>query len=189
MINGTRYRLTMDINRQTALARDIARSQTEISTGKRILSPSDDPVAAARVASIARTQANDTAFKSNLNLASALADRADTTLKSVGIALDRANELMVAGANGTLSDGDRATIALELRSIAEDIGALKDTKDTRGGLLFMSGGSLRIPVASGTSLEAAGTREDIFESVPTAGGPQDIAAIVSAAAETMAATS
>jgi flagellar hook-associated protein 3 FlgL len=188
MINGTRYRLTMDINQQIALSREIARSQTEISTGKRIQAPSDDPVAAARISSIARSQANDTAFKSNLNLASALASRADTALKSVGTALDRANELMVQGANGTLSDGDRATIALELRSIAEDIGALKDTKDTRGSQLFMSGGSLRIPVASGVSIEAVGTRENVFESVPTASGPQDLAAIVSAAADALSLT-
>jgi len=185
MINGTRYRLTMEVNQQIALSRDIARSQTEISTGKRIQAPSDDPVAAARISSIARSQANDTAFKSNLNLASALAARADTTLKSVGTALDRANELMVQGANGTLSDGDRATIAQELRSIAQDIGALKDTKDSRGGPLFMSGGSLRIPVASGISIEAVGTREDVFESVPTASGAQDIGAIVSAAADAL----
>jgi len=185
MINGTRFRLSMEINRQTALASDIARSQTQISTGKRIQAPSDDPVAAARISSIARTQANDTAFTSNLNLASALAARADTTLSAVGSALDRANELMVQGANGTLSDGDRATIAQELRSIAQDIGALKDTKDSRGGPLFMSGGSLRIPVASGISIEAVGTREDVFESVPTASGAQDIGAIVSAAADAL----
>jgi len=185
MINGTRFRLSMEINRQTALASDIARSQTQISTGKRIQAPSDDPVAAARISSIARTQANDTAFTSNLNLASALAARADTTLSAVGTALDRANELMVQGANGTLSDGDRATIAQELRSIAQDIGALKDTKDSRGGPLFMSGGSLRIPVASGISIEAVGTREDVFESVPTASGAQDIGAIVSAAADAL----
>lgn len=185
MISGTRYRLTMEIDRQIALSREIARGQTEISTGKRIQAPSDDPVAAARIASIARSQANDTAFKSNLNLASALAARADTTLKSVGTALDRAAELMVQGANGTLSDADRATIALEMRSIATDIASLKDTKDTRGSQLFMSGGSLRIPVASGVSLEAVGTREDVFESVPTSGGAQDIAAIVSAAADAL----
>jgi len=188
MISGTRYRLNMDINRQTALARDIARSQTEISTGKRIQAPSDDPVAAARVASIARSQANDVAFKSNLNLASALAARADTTLRSVGSALDRAGELMVQGANGTLSDGDRATIAQELRSIADDIASLKDAKDTRGGPLFMSGGSLRIPVASGVTLEAVGTREDVFESVPTAAGAKDVAAIVAAAADALSLT-
>ena len=188
MINGTRYRLTMEINRQSALANAIARTQTEISTGKRIQAPSDDPVAAARISSIARSQANDTAFNSNHNLASALAARADTTLSSVGAALDRANELMVQGANGTLSDDDRATIALELRSIAADIGTLKDTKDSRGGQLFMSGGSLRIPVASGVSVEAVGTREDVFESVPTASGPQDVAAIVSAAADALSLT-
>lgn len=185
MINGTRYRLTMEIGRQSALARDIARTQTEISTAKRIQAPSDDPVAAARISSIARSQANDSAFKSNLNLASALAARADTNLKSVGTALDRASELMVQGANGTLSDSDRATIAHELRSIAEDIGALKGSRDTRGGQLFMSGGSLRIPVASGVSIEAVGTREEVFESVPTASGPRDLAAIVSAAADAL----
>ena len=188
MISGTRYRLTMEINRQIALSREIARNQTEIGTGKRIQAPSDDPVAAARVASIARSQANDTVFQSNLNLASALAARADTTLKSVGSALDRASELMVQGANGTLSDGDRATIALELRSIAADISSLKNVKDTRGSNLFMSGGSLRIPVASGIAIEAVGTREDVFESVPTAAGPQDIAAIVSAAADALSLT-
>jgi len=188
MINGTRYRLTMEVNRQIALSRDIARSQTEISTGKRIQAPSDDPVAAARISSIARSQANDTAFKSNLNLASALAAHADTALKSVGTALDRANELMVQGANGTLSDDDRAAITLELRSIAEDIGALKDSKDSRGGPLFMSGGSLRIPVASGVSILAVGTRENVFESVPTSSGPQDLAAIVSAAADALSLT-
>ena len=188
MINGTRYRLTMQVNQQIALSREIARTQTEISTAKRILAPSDDPSAAARISSIARSQANDNVFKSNLNLATALSARADTALKSVGIALDRASELMTAGANGTLSDGDRAAITLELRSIAEDIGALKDSKDARGGPLFMSGGSLRIPVASGISIEAVGTREDVFESVPTSGGPQDIAAIVAAAADAMALT-
>jgi flagellar hook-associated protein 3 FlgL len=185
MISGTRYRLTMEINQQVALSRDIARTQTEISTGRRIQAPSDDPVAAARVSSIARSQANDVAFRSNLTLASALAARADTTLKSVGTALDRATELMVQGANGTLSDGDRATIAQELRSIAADIAALKGTKDTRGGPLFMSGGSLRIPVANGVAVEAVGTKEDVFESVPTSSGAQDVAAIVSAAADAL----
>jgi flagellar hook-associated protein 3 FlgL len=188
MINGTRFRLSMEINRQTALSRDIARTQTEISTGKRIQAPSDDPVAAARISSIARSQANESAFKGNLDLAYALAARADTALKSVGIALDRATELMVQGASGTLSDGDRATVATELRALAEEIGALKETKDSRGGRLFMSAGSLRIPVASGLSVEAVGTREDIFETVPTVSGSQDIGAILTAAAGALSLT-
>ena len=39
MITGTRHRLTLEINRQTRLAQDIARAQVEVATGKRILAP------------------------------------------------------------------------------------------------------------------------------------------------------
>ena len=182
MISGTRYRLDQEVNRQLALSRDIAKAQTQISTEKRIQTPSDDPVAAARISSIGRAQANEAAWKSNLNLAVALADRADTALKSVGTAFDRVTELMTQGATGTLSDQDRATIALELRSIADELNSLKASKDSRGNALFMAGYSLRIPVQSGVQVIAVGTREEVFESAATAGGPKDLAAIVTDAA-------
>ncbi len=182
MISGTRYRLDQEISRQLALSRDVAKAQTQLSTQKRIQSPSEDPVAAARISTIGRAQANDAVWKSNLDLAGALADRADTALKAVGTAFDRATELMTQGATGTLSDQDRATIALELRSIADELTSLKDSKDARGNALFMSGYSLRIPVQSGVQVIAVGTREDVFESAATAGGPKDLAAIVSDAA-------
>jgi flagellar hook-associated protein 3 FlgL len=182
MISGTRYRLDQEINRQLSLSRDIAKAQTQLSTQKRIQSPSEDPVAAARISSIGRAQANEGVWKSNLDLAASLADRADTALKAVGTAFDRVTELMTQGATGTLSDQDRATIALELRSIADELNSLKDSKDTRGNALFMSGYSLRIPVQSGVQVIAVGTREDVFESAATAGGPKDLAAIVSDAA-------
>lgn len=183
MISGTRYQLTLDINRQTALARDIARAQAEIATTKRILAPSDDPVAAARVSDIARTQADSTAWKRNLDLAAALSARADTTLKAIETAIGRAAELMVTAANGTMSEENRATVALELRSIAGELETLKDAKDSRGNRLFMTGAALQIPVAPGFSIAAASTREDVFETVATSSGPQDIAAIVAAAAD------
>ncbi|WP_395611787.1 flagellin [Allosphingosinicella sp.] len=182
MISGTRYRLDQEISRQLALSHDVAKAQTQLSTQKRIQSPSEDPVAAARISTIGRAQANDAVWKSNLDLAGALADRADTALKAVGTAFDRATELMTQGATGTLSDQDRATIALELRSIADELTSLKDSKDARGNALFMSGYSLRIPVQSGVQVIAVGTREDVFESAATAGGPKDLAAIVSDAA-------
>ena len=182
MISGTRYRLTQEVNRQVTLSRDIARAQTQLSTQKRIQSPSEDPVAAARISSIGRAQANEAVWKSNLDLAASLADRADTALKAVGTAFDRVTELMTQGATGTLSDQDRATIALELRSIADELTSLKDSKDSRGNALFMSGYSLRVPVQSGVQVIAVGTREDVFESAATAGGPKDLAQIVSDAA-------
>lgn len=179
---GTNYRLTMETNRQAALARDIARGQVEISTSRRIQAPSDDPVAAARVSEIGRAQANEASFKSNLDLANALAAGAETTLETTANAVTRAHELMVAGANGTLSATNRAAMALELRSIAAEITTLKDARDARGNRLFMPGWALQIPIAAGLTINAVGTREEVFEAVPTAGGPRDIAAIIADAA-------
>ena len=43
MISGTRYRLDQEINRQLSLSREIAKAQTQLSTQKRIQSPSEDP--------------------------------------------------------------------------------------------------------------------------------------------------
>lgn len=188
MISGTRYRLDQEVGRQLALSRDIAKAQTQLSTTKRIQSPSEDPVAAARISSIGRAQANDAVWKSNLDLAATLADRADTALKAVGTAFDRVTELMTQGANGTLSDDDRATIAQELRSISDQLTSLKDSKDSRGNALFMSGYSLRIPVQSGVQVIAVGTREDVFENAATAAGPKDLAQIVADAATALETT-
>jgi flagellar hook-associated protein 3 FlgL len=183
MISGTRYRLTLEINRQLALARDINRAQTEISTNKRIQAPSDDPVSAARISQIGRSQADEKAWSSNLASAAALSARADTTLTAVGNALDRANELMVSGANGTLSDADRSTIALELRSLASELTALQGTKDPSGNTLFPPSAATQIPVGAGMTLAAVGTQAQVFDSVATSSGPQNLAAIVSAAAD------
>lgn len=184
MITGTRYRMTLEVNRQLVLAREIDRAQTEISTGKRIQGPSDDPVAAARVSDLARAQADGAAWTLNLQTAAATSSRADNALKAVATALDRAKELMLAGSNGTLSDGNRATLALELRSIAEEIASLQAEKDARGEPLFAET-ALEIPVGPGLTVRAVGTRPEVFGSVDTAGGLKDIVSIVQAAADAL----
>jgi flagellar hook-associated protein 3 FlgL len=176
MITGTRHRLTLEINRQTRIAQDIARGQAEIATGKRILAPSDDPIGASRVGEIARTEANEQTWIRNINTASALAARSDTVLKSVALGLERANELMIAASNGTLSDANRATIASELRAIGEELAALRETRDPRGEPLFRTNGALEIPVSNGVRLAAVADRASIFEA------PVDIVAAIGAAA-------
>lgn len=182
MISGTRYRLTAEIHRQAELARDIARAQMEISTGKKILAPSDDPTAAARVAEIDRAQADEEAWNRNVETAAILAARSDTTLAAVERAMLRAQELMLAGASDTLSPDNRATIAAELNGIAEEIASLMETRDSRGALLFSRGEALEIPVNAGVRVAPVASRADIFEGIATPGGPADLVTIVSDAA-------
>ena len=179
MISGTRFRLDAEISRQARLAQEIARGQTEIATGKRILAPSDDPIGAARAAEIGRAQVDEATWTRNVETASALAARSDTVLANLATAVDRAKELMVAAANGTLSADNRAVIAGELRGIAVEIAALRDTRDPRGEPLFRVNGALEIPVGGGVRIAPVATREVIFEL------PFDLAATVTAAADAL----
>ena len=149
MISGTRYRLDQEINRQLALvarhrARPDRRSRTEQAhpgavrrSGRRGAHLLDRPRPGERRGVEEQSQPRLRARRPRRHRAE----------RRSAPRFDRATELMIQGATGTLSDQDRATIALELRSIADELGALKDSKDSRGNALFMSGYSLRIPVA------------------------------------------
>jgi flagellar hook-associated protein 3 FlgL len=136
MINATGNRMTMEIKRQSALALAIAKSQISVSTGKRIQQASDDPVAAARVSTIRRAQADDDAWMRNLDLGIALASQADGVIANVSDNMVRAHELVVSAANGTLSPADRQTLALELNSIADHINEAAKTRSSLGQPLF-----------------------------------------------------
>lgn len=182
MISGTRFRLSAEINRQARLAQEIARTQVEIATGKRIQAPSDDPTGAALVSELARAQADEAAWLRNLQLAGTLSDRADTALTAVASNVDRARELLIAASADTLSPENRATIAIELRSIAIDIAALADSRDPRGGELFRTGAALEFPVNATIDIAPVASRAEVFGNIATSGGPRDLVTIINEAA-------
>jgi flagellar hook-associated protein 3 FlgL len=176
MISGTRFRLNLEIARQSKLAQEIARGEVEIASQKKILAPSDDPIGAARVAEIGRSEANEATWIRNIDTASALAATSDTVLTSVASGVDRAKELMIKANSGTVSASDRAIIAGELRGIAEEIGALRETRDSRGEPLFRTTGALEVPVSAGLRIAPVPTRDSIFDA------PVDVIAVINAAA-------
>ena len=182
MISGTRYQLRLETNRQLRLAGEIARAQAEISTGKKILAPSDDPAAAARISDIARSQANQTTWRTNLDKAMATYAQADGVLKSLGTTFTRAAELMVQASSRTLSNDDRNAISLELESLSQHVASLRDTRDSRGELVFPLGAAIRIPVAANLELTAVAGRTTVFDNVTTPYGTTDLVKILNDAA-------
>jgi flagellar hook-associated protein 3 FlgL len=116
--------------------RRLAETQRQVSTGKRINVPSDDPLAAARIgqldASLSRLdqyQANGVIARNQLGLE-------EETLVSVIDNLQRVRELAVQANNGTLDDANRKAIAQELRQRFDAVLALANTTDASGRYLF-----------------------------------------------------
>src|SRR5688572_8619354 len=114
MTGITGYRLTAEINRQLKLSSEIARAQSDISSGKRLQTASDDPAAWARIAVIKRVESNQQAWLSNVNTAAAVADQVSSVLDGLQSSFTRAGELMVNANNATNTASDRQAIADEL---------------------------------------------------------------------------
>ena len=162
-INATGNRMTSEIARQSQLAQDIERTQISISTKKRIQTASDDPVAAARIATIAQAQSDSTTWSGNLSFAQAQSAQSDTILSSLSDGMIRAREIMVAGASATATISDRAVYANELRSIAADVASFRATKTSSGEPLFAPGSAAQLRVDNGVLLAPVDSAANIFE--------------------------
>ncbi len=98
-----------------------------LATGSRINKPSDDPAGAAQMVSNTAQSAQADGFLRSITSVTGLLHTADSTLSSVVTALQRAISLGVQGANGTLSDSDRADVAAELSGIQQQLLSLANT--------------------------------------------------------------
>lgn len=93
----------------------------ELSTGRRVNAPSDDPAAAAQVVLNHDQSSQVDSYQQSLTSIQGLLQTADSTLSSVVTSLQRAISLGVQGADGTLSTADRAAIAQELQGVQSQL--------------------------------------------------------------------
>jgi flagellar hook-associated protein 3 FlgL len=114
----------------------LAELQDQISTGKKLQTPSDDPVAAAQVVKLERELAQYKKYDDNINVTERRLALEETILDDVNIAINRMRELTLNAANGTLHDQDRKTIANELTQITSYVAGLMNTQDSQGEYLF-----------------------------------------------------
>lgn len=182
MTGITGYRLTAEINRQLKLSNDIARAQSDISSGNRLQTASDDPAAWARVAVIKRVQSNQNAWLANVNTSAAVADQVSSSLEGLSNSFTRAGELMVDANNATKTASDRQAIADELNGIADDVDAAATAVDSRGLPLFPANTPLPIPISRVLQITATDSKTNVFDSVQTATGTKSLSQILRDAA-------
>jgi len=97
------------------------RAQEQLSSGRRILRPSDDPAGTARALVVRRELSRAERLQAAIAGGGDQLQMATSTLESGSELLTRARELLVQSMNGTLSDPDRQAIAEELGEIREQL--------------------------------------------------------------------
>ncbi|MHB0775304.1 flagellar hook-associated protein FlgL [Halomonas sp. WWR20] len=108
----------------------------QIATGRRVVSPSDDPQAASRAVGVSQSSAvNEQQKDSRISARNALSQE-ESVLGSVSDAIASAKTLIVQAGNGTLSNADREAIASELNGIYETLIGQANATNGNGSYLF-----------------------------------------------------
>jgi len=116
--------------------RDVLETQTQISSGKRINTPADDPIGAADAAGVRTALSQFDQFKNNQDRASYLLNLAESTLGTFVDTAQTIKEKLIAAGNGTYSNAERLAIATDLQGILGQMVGLANSSDGAGGYLF-----------------------------------------------------
>lgn len=117
---------------QTALVK----TQQQIGTGRRILSPSDDPIAASRALDVTQSQSINTQYGRNRQYAANALTTVEGTLTSVTALLQDVRDIVIASGNGLLTDSQRGFQATALTSRLDELLGLANSRDSFGNYVF-----------------------------------------------------
>ena len=120
----------------------------QLSSGSKILAPSDDPVAAAKLMRIQAQQSRTADFQNTIASVRADISMSESTLAEASGLMVRAHELAIQGANDALSPNDRSALAVEVEALQQQLVATANARGQRGYLF--SGSQVSTAALSGT---------------------------------------
>ena len=142
---GTANMYDNSIRNVSARQTSLVNLQENLTSGKRVVRASDDPVSAAQaeraLTRISRIQTEQRALENQRN---AIAQAESTMGDAIGL-VQEARQLMVNAGNGALSSNERATIANQLQSLRDQLTAVANRTDTNGIPLLGALGSAQSP--------------------------------------------
>ncbi|MGB6743895.1 MAG: flagellar hook-associated protein FlgL [Terracidiphilus sp.] len=126
----------------------------EVSTGKSVTIPSDNPAASAEMVANTLETANVDQYTKNINNVLANVQSASSALSSVTTALTQAVSLGTEGANGTNTSANLATLAQQVQSILSNV--VSDANTSVGGTYLFGGTSSTTAPYTADSSSASG---------------------------------
>jgi flagellar hook-associated protein 3 FlgL len=114
----------------------LSETQDQLSTGKKLTKPSDDPVGAAKLIRITEELDKITQYNRNTNLLKSSLEQQETVLSSIKDSANRARVLSVQAGNGIMKQDDKNAIASEMKQIRNEIFDLMNSQNSGGEYIF-----------------------------------------------------
>lgn len=115
---------------------EVNKTQQQISSGRRVLTPGDDPIAATKILQLKQDLAQRDQYKRNMTAAENRLKLEEASLGTISNNLIRLRELTVQAGDGSLSIKDRQAIAAEVKQIQGGLVNLFNTQDAGGQYIF-----------------------------------------------------
>ncbi|WP_295760884.1 flagellar hook-associated protein FlgL [Undibacterium sp.] len=112
------------------------KTNQQMSTGRRVLTPSDDPIASARALVISQSDSVNDQYAVNRRNGKNALNGAENILASVTSTLQSVKTLIVNAGNGSLTDVDRGYIATQLQGNLDQMLSLANSTDETGNYMF-----------------------------------------------------
>lgn len=186
-------------NQLGSLQTQLAKTQMQLSTQRRILTPSDDPIASARVLEIHQSQSLNEQLGVNRGHARDALNMAESALGSVTSLIQDVQTIAIQAGNAAHAQSDREALATEIEGRLQDLMALANSNDGMGNYLF-SGyrtttppftrtaagisyggdhGQRQLQVGSARQLAVSESGAALFIDIPTGNGKFNTAAAAS----------
>ncbi len=120
----------------TNASAEVSRTQEQIATGKRVLTPSDDPVASTRIMALESELTMSKQYQRNMDNVEGRLQRAETQIANVEGVIDRVRELVIRAGSGALTNQDRQQITVEINQRLEELVDLTNAQDETGSFIF-----------------------------------------------------
>lgn len=136
------------------------RSSLELSSGKRILEPSDEPYGASRVVDLQSQLDGLGSYANSTQDGLSWTEATTGALTSIGQVTQRVRELMLQASNGTFNQGDLQSVATEVSQLTE---AVKQDANTQyaGQYVFSGTATSTPPYAAGETDEFKGNTQPV----------------------------
>lgn len=142
------------VSRMSEQQAALLKTQQQISSNRRLLTPADDPIAASRALDLSQGQSINAQYATNRKNAKDALSLEENVLSSItGLIQDLQTQTVAAG-NASYDNLQRKYIATDLRSRLEELMGLVNTRDGEGNYMFSGYQTSTQPFAS----SAAGTQ-------------------------------
>lgn len=145
------------------------KTQEQLATGKRVLTPADDPVASTRILELNQELSINKQFQRNIELAEGRLALQDDRFGGINEVVQRIRELAITSGNGSLAKDDLNSIGAEVEERLEQLAGLLNSRDASGEYVFSGyqGGTQPFQKSDSGSYEYKGDQGLRFVQVET----------------------